>query len=226
MSNELKKLVKSIQFRTDKTIEEIAKEIGYARAYFTNQVNIGTNKKLKELLMERFPSNNEHNVLNEPTVEYDRRKDNIDEAHSIELKTASGKTLYVIPEGVSEIALLNAFLEERNRIISEKEERKLESDARAERAEKDKERLYGIIEKYLVDIHSNSKEIVDDISALTIEIQAEHRAMMDTMDVAAKQPIGTTRAAAGTVELASGQEHLNKGKKTGIDKKADMGKRS
>lgn len=64
MSNELKSIVKKIQFNTDKTIEEIAKEIGYARAYFTNQVNIGTNKKLKELLLEKFPIENEQIVLN------------------------------------------------------------------------------------------------------------------------------------------------------------------
>lgn len=63
MSNELKKIVKAIQFKTDKTIEEIATEIGYARAYFTNQINIGTNKKLKQLLLEKFPLEKEQNVL-------------------------------------------------------------------------------------------------------------------------------------------------------------------
>lgn len=135
----------------------------------------------------------------------------------IELITASGKTLKVKPEGENEISSLNAFLEERNRIIFEKEERKKDSDMRAERAEKEKERLYTIIEKYLADIHSNSKTIAADLSALTTEVQAEHRAIMDAVDQAAKLPIGTTRAAAG-VELASIEVHSKKGKKSASGK--------
>lgn len=83
---------------------------------------------------------------------------------------------------------------------------------KAQKAEKEKDRLFNIIEAYLKDIHSNSKEIVGDISTLTDEIQAEHRAMMDSIDVAAKQPIGTTSAAADTIEIASKQEHQSKGK--------------
>lgn len=115
MSNELKKIVKRIQFTTDKTIEEIAKEVGYARAYFTNQINIGNNKKLKELLLEKFPEN-EQNVLKEPDVEYRSGNGNI---YFIEFKTASGKNIKVIPEGQTEIALLNAFMEERERSLDE-----------------------------------------------------------------------------------------------------------
>lgn len=116
MSNELKKIVKSIQFKTDKTVEEIAKDVGYARAYFTNQVNIGTNKRLKELLLEKYPEI-EHNVLNDPSMSYQKSKKGL--TYFIELKTASGKTLQVIPEGQTEIALLNAFLEERDKTIDD-----------------------------------------------------------------------------------------------------------
>jgi hypothetical protein len=64
LSNEIKKIVKKIQFKTDKTIEEIAKDIGYTRAYFTNQINIGTNKTLKSLL-EKYLLNYEQIVLPE-----------------------------------------------------------------------------------------------------------------------------------------------------------------
>lgn len=117
-------------------------------------------------------------------------------------------------------------------VIAEKEARRLDAVSWAEKsredkehAEKEKDRLYGIIEKYLVDIHSNSKEIAEDISALTNEIQAEHRAMMDSVDVAAKQPIGTTRANAHTVELAYQREQMSADKKSGVDKKTELGKR-
>jgi hypothetical protein len=117
LSNELKKIVKRIQFDTDKTIEEIAKEVGYARAYFTNQINIGTNKKLKDLLLEKFPAEIEHNVLKEPKAEYKRNTKGV--TYFIEIKTASGKNIQVIPEGQTEVALLNAFMEEREKTLDE-----------------------------------------------------------------------------------------------------------
>lgn len=73
MSNELKELVKRIQFDTDKTLHEIAEEIGYSRAYFTNQVNKGTNEELKALLLEKFNLENEQIVS--PEIErFDLKK--------------------------------------------------------------------------------------------------------------------------------------------------------
>lgn len=93
--------------------------------------------------------------------------------------------------------------------------------AKAEEREKD---YLEIIKTKLISIDANSKEMAEDIEALTTEMQAEHRAMMDTGDIAAKQPIGTTRAAAGTVELASQDEHANKGKKGAGGKKAGLDK--
>jgi transcriptional regulator with XRE-family HTH domain len=97
--------------------------------------------------------------------------------------------------------------------------------SQAVKAEEREKEYLEIIKSKLISIDANSKEMADDIEALTTEIQAEHRAMMDTMDVAAKQPIGTTRAAAGTVEIASEQEHVGKGKKTGIDKNVATGRK-
>lgn len=103
------------------------------------------------------------------------------------------------------VEFLLGKLEGKDELIAEKE-------ARRKDVADEKNRYYNLIEKYLVEIHSNSKEIADDISALTDEIQAEHRAMMDSIDVAAGQPIGTTSAAADNVELASQKEHVGKGK--------------
>lgn len=85
-----------------------------------------------------------------------------------------------------------------------------ESAIKAEEREKE---YLEIIKTKLISIDANSKEIADDISALTDEIQAEHRAIMDSIDKAAKQPIGTTAAAADTVELASRQGRVGKGRK-------------
>lgn len=189
MSNELKKIVKEIQFKTDKTIEEIANDIGYARAYFTNQVNIGTNKNLKRLLQEKYKLDNEQNVtyahqggetgsmqVNEEQIEYNR----------------------VLPIGDLKITLKDYFnlLMEMAKKAQEREKEYLE-----------------IIKSKLISIDASSKEIADDISALTTEIQAEHRAMMDSIDVAAGQPIGTTFAKSDSVEIASHQERAKRGKK-------------
>ena len=150
MSNELKKIVKAIQFKTDKTIAEIAKEIGYARAYFTNQVNIGTNKKLKELLLEKFPLDTEQKVITESNTDHGKHKNDI--IYFIELKTASGKIINVVPEGESEITLLNAFLEERDRVINTKQER-------IDELSKDKEELYKLLSSSLGDISTVQKAI-------------------------------------------------------------------
>jgi transcriptional regulator with XRE-family HTH domain len=94
-----------------------------------------------------------------------------------------------------------------------------------ERAEKEKDRLLDVIDNNLAllikivgDIHASSKDMADDVSALTTEVQAEHRAMMDTLDKAARQTIGTTRAAARTVELASHEALAKKGRRAGVGK--------
>lgn len=94
-----------------------------------------------------------------------------------------------------------------------------------EKAEQEKDRLLNIIENNLTlliqvvkSVDANSKEIAGDISLLTKEVQAEHRAIMDTVDKAARQTIGTTRAAAGKLELASHQNKQKKDKKAGAHK--------
>ncbi|HEX6427962.1 MAG TPA: hypothetical protein VF008_09765 [Niastella sp.] len=57
----------------------------------------------------------QNNVVSEPDLIYETN----DQINFIELKTASGKTLKVMPEGPGEVALLNAFLEERDRAIED-----------------------------------------------------------------------------------------------------------
>lgn len=66
--NDLKRLLKTIQFRTEKTIEEIAGEIGYARAYLTDQVNKGNNETIRKILTEKYGKYLEQSVsYNTPT---------------------------------------------------------------------------------------------------------------------------------------------------------------
>jgi hypothetical protein len=121
-------------------------------------------------------------------------------------------------------AFLAGKLAGKEEVIQQIEARRLDAVSWAEkeredkvRAEKEKDRLYDIIEKYLADIHANSVEIASDLSALTLEVQAEHRAIMDTVDKAAGQRIGTTYENADKIEIASQKERQKKGK-AGVDK--------
>lgn len=61
-SNELKELVKKIQFVTDKTLAEIAQDIDNAPAYFTDQVNKGDNPKIRKKLIEKYGELIEQNI--------------------------------------------------------------------------------------------------------------------------------------------------------------------
>jgi hypothetical protein len=53
-SNPLKKLVKEIQLKTDKTLDELGKDLGYSGAYFRNEVSKGTNENLLVLVQTKF----------------------------------------------------------------------------------------------------------------------------------------------------------------------------
>ena len=151
-----------------------------------------------------------------------RSDENLSNKSGIEHNTqVAGTVLHgqvVLVEAKDLTASYERLIEEKERIIKIIE-------AHAAKAEKEKDRLLTIIEKQLTDLKSNSEEMAEDIEALTTEIQAEHRAMMDSIDVAAGQPIGTTFAKSDTVEIASERGHLNKDKTTGIDKKAESGKK-
>jgi hypothetical protein len=69
MANELKRLVKEIQYREDKTLKAIAESIGYSTAYFTDQINKGSNQEIKERLQRLVnePNKIEQNVPRETT---------------------------------------------------------------------------------------------------------------------------------------------------------------
>lgn len=129
--------------------------------------------------------------------------------------TSSGQDVFVNAKDLT--ASYERIIEEKERVI------KIIQD-QIDKAEKDKDRLFKAldeaqrtinevlkpIKEKSEEILSNSKELVEDLSALTMEVQAEHKAIMDTVDKAAKQPIGTTAANADNVELAS---HQARGKK-------------
>lgn len=109
------------------------------------------------------------------------------------------------------IDFLMGKLEGKDDLIAEKEARR--KDATIER-----DKYYYLIEKYLIELNASSKEIVDDLSAMNLELRSGQRAMMDSIDKAADLPIGTTAAAADNVELTSEKGRQSRGKKVGVRK--------
>src|SRR5436190_7010522 len=53
--NELQKMIKEIQYRTDETFDDIATRLDYARAYLNDQVNKGGNNTIRQKLIKQYP---------------------------------------------------------------------------------------------------------------------------------------------------------------------------
>lgn len=92
----------------------------------------------------------------------------------------------------------------------------------ARKAEEREKEYLELIKSKLISIDINSKQTADHLAEFANEVRVEHRVLMDAADVAARQPIGTNRAAARNAEIIVQQEHLGKGKKD----HADAGKTS
>lgn len=79
----------------------------------------------------------------------------------IEIKTASGKIIQIKPEGQTDIPLLNAFLEERDRVLEERnrtiEKIESQSQARIEELKKDKEELTSKLNSILERIYGGQQ---------------------------------------------------------------------
>lgn len=129
-------------------------------------------------------------------------------------------------------AYLAGKLAVKDEVIAEKEARRIDAMEIAkkmedhyqdmktalERAQVTINEILKPIKEHSADILINSKETADHLAELANEVRVEHRVMMDSIDVAAEQPIGTTRAKAGNVELIVKQEHSGKGKQTSAGK--------
>lgn len=96
-------------------------------------------------LINKSTNDLQNSIVNEPESTYEIKS----RSYVIEIKTASGKTLKVIPEGQSEIALLNAFLEERDRVLEER-------NRIIEKIEKSKDELFHILNSALGQIHDET----------------------------------------------------------------------
>lgn len=116
------------------------------------------------------------------------------------------------------------------RIIEEKEARRLDAVAWAqtmeahykdmkealERAQTTINEVLKPIKEQTQEILTNSKVVRENTMDGIIEMQSEHRVIMDTLDQIAKQPIGTTFGKADILEGAA--QELRKGHKKSVHK--------
>jgi transcriptional regulator with XRE-family HTH domain len=122
--------------------------------------------------------------------------------------TTTGHTVYVQAKDLA--ASYERIIEEKERMI------KL-IESHVDKAEKDKNRLFKALEdaqktinevlkpikEQTQEILANSKEVRENTIDGIIEMQSEHRVIMDTLDQIAKQPIGTTYGKADILEGAA-----------------------
>jgi uncharacterized protein YeaO (DUF488 family) len=209
LSNELKQLVKEIQFKTDKSLGEIAKEIGYSRAYFNNEVNKGENEALLKLLQERYGSEIEQTVLH----------GKIKAGHKV------SKTAANIEDWLPYINQSNSNLIEQieaRRQDFQKWAELARSDK--EKAEKEKDRLLTIIENNLTllikivgSVDTNLKTAMEDLHEIEFGQRAQHTVMINSLERIEKKP-GKLNKELSTLERA----YLPKEEKAG--KTEDVGK--
>jgi transcriptional regulator with XRE-family HTH domain len=125
-----------------------------------------------------YDDNSSVPVLKDPDGVY--IKNNV--AYFIELKTASGKPLRLLPEGQTEIELLNAFLEERDRVLDERnriiDKIETQTQARIDELKKDKDQLTQKLNLTLEKIYT-SQQVALGYQKAWVDYEAEKVAKGD-----------------------------------------------
>lgn len=129
------------------------------------------------------------NVTGDPTVQYVKNQ------LPVIIKTASGETIEVVVKGPIVTKLLNAFLEERERLIS--------------RIEKENEKLTRILESGLIEIKSNLKDALEDLNAIENGQRAQHTVMLHSLERLEKKEPGTLEKELNTLEQALGNPKID-----------------
>lgn len=177
MSNELKTLIKKIQFSTDKTLEEIADDINYSRAYFNDQVNKGTNKKLLNILTEKFGFKIEQNVPRGTSVEQDA------------------------PNNMYSADYLAGKLQSKEEVLAQIEARRQDAEKKANEYLALTQSLIGIIDNKMGVLLTNSRETVDQLTKMKHLIMADDSVVMNNQDVDAGREEGVSATKASKLEI-------------------------
>jgi hypothetical protein len=147
-------------------------------------------------------------VAKEPTVKYEKT--------DVKAVTGSGEVFFVEAKDLT--ASYERMLEEKEKMIAEKEARRLEAKEWAERAEKEKDRLLTIIEKNLTvllsvtgRIDANLTEAQSDLFEIENSQRVQHTVMMHSLERIEGEPgkldkeLDTLERASPPVEEQSGK---------------------
>lgn len=177
--------------------KDIVEKTGYGKStvsgYISGKIDASADFRTKfenafELSLADFSSvsnsdsDTPTNLTGDPTVEYVKNQ------LPIIIKTASGETIEVVVTGPVETKLFNAFLEERERLISQ--------------IEKENEKLTRIIDSGLIEIKSNLKEALEDLNAIENGQRAQHTVMLHSLERLEKKEPGTLEKELNILEQA------------------------
>lgn len=173
--DKLNRFIKAVEYlktKADKpTNEEVSRLLRYKTLSYISDV-IGGSKPITDLLLDRMVEKS----INKDWIETGKGQMVIEnpkgithylpKALFIEIKSASGKLIQVKPDEQTNIPLLNALLEERDRVLEERnrtiEKIETQTQARIDELIKEKENLNKILNKYLTDISSSLTDVKED----------------------------------------------------------------
>jgi small nuclear ribonucleoprotein (snRNP)-like protein len=222
LMTEVEPLISSIIEATGQTEEWICKQLEYNDGYIsqlrsrenrTNEPQVSPKffNQLMNLVLQNANSTKKENTHNKiPDRKQVIEKGPVSGEHfKIEGHTSTGQIVYVDAKDLA------ASFE---RIIEEKEARRLEALQWAERAEGEKKDLMNIVKDYLREILANSVNAAKTSSAVEVELRSGHSTIMNALDDGFQLPKGTTATKSGNVEIAAHVERQRKDKKAGAGK--------
>lgn len=217
-------LIKKARIDSGLTPEALATKIGVARTTYLyweeNTPSIDKVKKVEAAL--GLPENYFLDALIKTANNPD---ENLDTPQTVRISgTASGKsTAKGTLRGITSSGQ-NVFVEAKDlaasyeRIIEEKEARRLEAKEWAERAEKEKDRLLKIIENNLMVLLSNSNATLDRLSLVETIVRSDDTVIMNNQDRQIGNEVGTSAKEAGSRQLAADKMRKGKGNQAGAHK--------
>ena len=194
--------------------KDIVDKTGYRKStvsgYISGKIDASSDFRTKfenafKLSLADFESESESgtpgNVTGDPTVQYGTNQSN---SISINIKTASGEMIAVVAVEPNEIKLLNLFLEERERLISQ--------------IEKENEKLTRIVDSGLIEIRSNLKEALEGLNTIENGQQVQHSVMLHSLERLEKKEPGTLEKELNILEKAFTNEKTDQQQKDDLNK--------
>jgi transcriptional regulator with XRE-family HTH domain len=160
INNSLKRKADLSEENIEKIVEKYSKELRDYGFFIIDMTTMGGGKSIinKDEKEKNYGNVGKYgtgfSIVEETHIGYG--KEDSSTLPRIEIKTASGKKISVIAEGATEINLLNAFLEERERIIKIIED---QFEARISELKENNDRLYNLLNSSLKDLSTVQKAI-------------------------------------------------------------------